>query len=572
MLCCWILSNKSEPSTSPSIYVRFPAVSARDNCGPTGPTLISRTLAFSPGDLSTVRGYPNHPTPFPLDTADLPCGPEEASGHGHPLDGSYADMVKQIQDMNAHKSEYRPYVQLPQALFDLAPTWSWCNPDYGAGQDPPRALKPGVEMAPPPVLITTEVSMQHSASAAPSRSTQQIPSETGSQLPPNAGSIPPEDHPPIGLPHTNDDAQSDSDYQTQSGNAVASKTPGPVTEAPTSRSLPRTSDGGSTILNQDGYYGSPDAHAGDALDSLALEPNRGEGLDGVTKTAAHTITGQMAATPQFGVSDIGSQTQNIPLNSKQGHGPAEPVVNGGVRTSPSLSLTSRLGYQHLQSASDALGDQDPGIDITSYEYAPILSTTSGGEIDITLSNDLQNIAQTLEIGHSAIRIDQTHPALYPTKSRTGSVAGLNPSPLTNVATQQSDFTIENLIIASGASRIVVDGSTITQDPASVDETLALIGPSMSGTGSGTDGAVPSISNAAASVDDTERIENVHPSRMSGSAGFSTATPFNSTNGSGIPSFQNGSELYSGDATEKLIFVGRWYIVMLMVLGLCLLNM
>ena len=45
------------PSVSPSIYVAFESLRAKDLCGTVGPTFTSTTLAFDPTDLSTYTGW-----------------------------------------------------------------------------------------------------------------------------------------------------------------------------------------------------------------------------------------------------------------------------------------------------------------------------------------------------------------------------------------------------------------------------------------------------------------------------------------------------------------------------------
>jgi len=58
---------------SPSVYVAFGDVTAGNMCGIVGAVHTSVTLAFAPGELSTVdwRGE------LPFNPADLPCGPHQ---------------------------------------------------------------------------------------------------------------------------------------------------------------------------------------------------------------------------------------------------------------------------------------------------------------------------------------------------------------------------------------------------------------------------------------------------------------------------------------------------------------
>ena len=76
----------SAPSTSPSIYANFHALTAADECGNVGSRgIIAQTLlAFAPGELSTIAGplydpvgtlYTKYSTRA-FDFADFPCPPQ----------------------------------------------------------------------------------------------------------------------------------------------------------------------------------------------------------------------------------------------------------------------------------------------------------------------------------------------------------------------------------------------------------------------------------------------------------------------------------------------------------------
>lgn len=121
--------------TSPSIYVKFPTVSASDACGLIGSPATSITLAFSPGELSTFvwENYMRTTTKTytsALDTADLPCGPWNGTD-------------KFLPEPWSNYSSYQPLIALPSKLADMVQAWKSCTADIFEGQDPPRHSETG---------------------------------------------------------------------------------------------------------------------------------------------------------------------------------------------------------------------------------------------------------------------------------------------------------------------------------------------------------------------------------------------------------------------------------------------
>ena len=118
-------------STSPSIFVAFPSIVGSDGCGQVGSAITSLTLAFAPGELSTVTNA--NPGPVPGTTiifnpADMPCGPNNGTN----------DFLPDWTNV----SSYQPLIALPSKLFALRTDWKHCTNDYWQGQDPPYALTP----------------------------------------------------------------------------------------------------------------------------------------------------------------------------------------------------------------------------------------------------------------------------------------------------------------------------------------------------------------------------------------------------------------------------------------------
>ena len=156
--------------TYPSVYVAFPLVKAIDGCGTIGPSITSLTLAFAPGELSTVSG--NNPGPIQgstvaFNSADMPCGPENGTN----------DFLPNPTNVDS----YQPIIALPSKLLALRPDWAKCTNDFFEGQDPPSALTPASKIAPfsaPPLPVTSVDPVAQTTPAAPSSSIAALPSST----------------------------------------------------------------------------------------------------------------------------------------------------------------------------------------------------------------------------------------------------------------------------------------------------------------------------------------------------------------------------------------------------------
>ena len=134
----------TETSTSPSVYLIIPTVSAIDTCGNiTGRVFTSVTFSFAPGELST--GGERGPNTAPFNFYDYPCPlPSEV----------WSPYVWQFGE------PYRPQIVPPPQLFDLDPVFTSCFLYPGDCFDPPYALTPVSSLSP----FTPSVSIASSAS------------------------------------------------------------------------------------------------------------------------------------------------------------------------------------------------------------------------------------------------------------------------------------------------------------------------------------------------------------------------------------------------------------------------
>lgn len=113
---------------SPSVYVVFPTIQARNGCTQVGALFTSITTSFAPGELSTVRSYSlgvdgsHYPEISFFDFRDIPCPPPGVL-------------------WNRTEGTYKPLLAPPDFLFDLDPAFRTCIPASGQGVDPPIKLQ-----------------------------------------------------------------------------------------------------------------------------------------------------------------------------------------------------------------------------------------------------------------------------------------------------------------------------------------------------------------------------------------------------------------------------------------------
>lgn len=281
------------PSTSPSIYVKFPTGSALDDCGSLGPVSTSITLAFNPGELSTPDWseatrrifFGIYPKTRVLDTNDLPCGP---FGGKNPL---------LVEDFNDYPF-YQPLIVLPPKLLNLVPQWSACTGDGYEGQDPPRTLCPAPNMA--PILTKAEADPQTTA-ALPRSSIPPLPAETG-----------------VGDLHFADsDPNPTVDSPPRSGD--------PPSVDPVQRSKPSPEHADSTPAG----YGSPEASPGSqASPDHPIDPTRpdtGHASPGDPPNSAaepSSPAGAKPDAPSIGAGNNRDPPQDTPLHGSDSSNPS----------------------------------------------------------------------------------------------------------------------------------------------------------------------------------------------------------------------------------------------------------
>lgn len=184
-------------STSPSVYIAFPTMSAFDNCAVLGEVHTSVTLSFHPQNMSTVvlrmYGQRIDATTLPFDFADAQCPPSW-------LGVSTLSFVGQIG--------YNPLIAPPPDLTLIDPAWNRCLAADFQGFDPPRILVPASNLAAP---VSSEDSVIATIAASPIPSVKSPPVQTSPNSEPSLTALP---DPVVGSPRAPDSPSMTSNSPT----------------------------------------------------------------------------------------------------------------------------------------------------------------------------------------------------------------------------------------------------------------------------------------------------------------------------------------------------------------------
>ncbi|MCJ1245697.1 hypothetical protein MMC30_002901 [Trapelia coarctata] len=129
--------------TSPSLYLGFTALSARDACGPIGSAIVNTTLGFNPDQISTIAyGTSGTPTAtLPLTVSDLY---RNCSGK------FWAYLPYNEAGPEGVADPCYPYIAFPTGVEALQPAWGGCTEAvYNGFYDPPYVLSKVSAMDPP---------------------------------------------------------------------------------------------------------------------------------------------------------------------------------------------------------------------------------------------------------------------------------------------------------------------------------------------------------------------------------------------------------------------------------------
>ena len=413
-------------STSPSVYIGFPLVSASDDCGPVGPTFTSLTLAFAPGELSTMLYYgapPDDPYGMSavssrvLDTNDLPCGPLDKAGNWWVQDGV--------------STGYQPLVELPTKLQQLVPAWSSCYGNAFQGQDPPRTLSPGTRLTPEP---TTVHANPQKTPAAPSPSIPSLPVKTG------AGAAQPLESNPATDPKAIAGPVADPDRTTMSNTPqVSGMDPG------------ASGGGGGGVAAGAKVTNSPHVDPASPESPVpTLSPAIVVQGQTITNNAAPVTVDRTIIAYQAGSIRVNNEVLPYPAVENLDTANASPVTVGGLTFSAVASIVHLNDGAQYNVESNALPANDPG--------AATYITISGHPITVQ-ANRIVVAGKTLYPGDPGITVAGSPISLGSSEFVIGDHTETFPPPAT-VATLPSQITVNEEPISLASDSIIVDGTTL----------------------------------------------------------------------------------------------------------------
>ena len=400
-------------------------MSASDSCGPVGPTFTSLTLAFAPGELSTMLYYGAPPAdPYGmsavssrvLDTNDLPCGPLDKDGNWWVQDGS--------------PTGYQPLVGLPTKLQQMVSAWSSCHGNAFQGQDPPRTLSPGTRLTPEPTTVHTN---PQPTPAAPSPPIPSFPVETGAgaaqPLHPNPATVPKGTVDPIASPSWTTTSSvvkvAGDDPGVSGGAAAGAKAVDPPQLDPANPANPENP------LPQS---------------SLAIVVQG----QTITNNAAPVTVGGTVVAYQAGSIRVNNDVQPYPAAENSDAANASPVTVGGLTFSAVASIAHLTDGQHNNIDSNAMPANDPG--------AATYLTISGHTITVQ-ANGIVVAGKTLHPGDPGTTVAGSPISLGSSEFVIGHHTETF-QPATTTTTLPSQITVNGEPISLGQDSIIIDGTTI----------------------------------------------------------------------------------------------------------------
>ena len=421
------------------MYIVFPLVSASDQCGQVGPAYTSLTLAFAPGELSTMLYYgapPDDPygmyavSSRVLDTNDLPCGPADKAGNWD----VQTDYI----------TDYQPLVALPTKLKQLVPAWSSCYGNAFQGQDPPRTLSPATILVPQPTIVDNH---PQPTPATPSPPIPPLPTKTrvGVTQPP----VPQATTGPKGIanqvagpaqgPASGEGQAIGNDARASSSLAADLKAADPKAADPKSANTP----------NVDPIV--PQTPVPTPLLAVVVQgetiTNNGEPMNIGGTTVAY----------QSGSIRVNDEVQQYPSPENQDIVDASPVTVGGLTFSAATPLAQHDGAPQDGAkassngvGSNALPDNDP-------ESSTFI--TVGGQTIAVHANGMVIAGETLHPGGPGITIEGSLISLGFSDFVIGDHTETFPSRAA-ATTLPSYITVNGESISVGSNCIIVDSTTL----------------------------------------------------------------------------------------------------------------
>jgi hypothetical protein len=127
---------------SPTVYISFHQLSARDDCGRLlGDQINGTILAMQPDQVSSARGGHLRRYPYSFNYADLD-GPVSKE--------AYCQMIRFDWSpcQTIYDDDYEPFLWIPSQVASMRPEWSTCAQAIYGIYDPPHALSTAAALTP----------------------------------------------------------------------------------------------------------------------------------------------------------------------------------------------------------------------------------------------------------------------------------------------------------------------------------------------------------------------------------------------------------------------------------------
>lgn len=228
--------------TSPSVYLSFDSVYAKNHCRPVGSTHPGAVISLNPDAVHSLNGYHDY-RPRSFNYADLE-GPLPFSVFSERCEPRPLQNCLPIPD-----GDYFPILAVPDQIRDLDPAWKSCELDFGGSFDPPRVLQPASVLVEPTATSNNPATLPPALPAA-SAGPQEAKSTDGAAVPPvsskpidgeNSPKDPPAKNPPAKDPPTKDPPTKDPPSKDPPTKDLPTKDPptdDPPTDDPPSKGPP----------------------------------------------------------------------------------------------------------------------------------------------------------------------------------------------------------------------------------------------------------------------------------------------------------------------------------------------
>ncbi|KAK4506801.1 hypothetical protein PRZ48_000534 [Zasmidium cellare] len=416
--------------TSPSVYMAFSSIYARNRCSTVGDAWYNTTIGFHPNEITTVNAYTTTYTSLLTHTEDGSTEVEQVTARGYrppPSPLHYSDLAKNCSSMpgyvyfpddpqndlvgTSEQDPCHPILQLPDSLISMQPEWANNNckalPGFGA-YDPPQALT-AAAVEDKPTLPTPAPGSTGSSGSAPATTTFTAqPDNTPTSSADTSSAAPPPE-----TTRTNGG---------QSSSSTPTVAPSPVVESSASALQPAQSESAtlaspgiqssatelqtpSATTDNGGQLPTPNVPQVESSQTAIIAPQP------VGSDTATQIVGQAPATPSPVAQETTAANGQVSVVTQVQQQP-EQTSDGAAGSSSVIPAQNGGASQQTQAAVIAVGSQTLTADASS-NFVVNGQTISANGATVTIDNTpvaLLAGGQTAVVGGSTTLVAAVTPA------------------------------------------------------------------------------------------------------------------------------------------------------------------